>query len=156
MNIFCQKHPTENLYYGQATLDQIQTLMPSLLFSKLKGNNITINIRELTSDAVMFNGISFEVAGKECDSYGYLTINPDCVDCSVAASSPVGNQADGGEIFNVTFQSFKKKASVRLPVELINEILTFPVSDDFDDEEEHYEGAYELVARLKDELNSTK
>lgn len=153
MNIFCQKHPSENLYFGQMTLAQLQTLMPNLLFSKLKGNNVTVNIRETDGEAVTFSEIEFEVGGNTHGGYGYLTINPDCVDCTVAASSPMGNQADGSEIFNVTFQSFKKKVSVRLTKELIDEILTFPTDDG---DEDAYEGAYQLVSQLKEELNGTK
>lgn len=154
MEIFCQKHPSENLYFGQMTLAQLQTLMPNLLFSKLKGNNVTLNIRETDGESVTFSEIEFEVGNSTHGGYGYLTINPDCVDCTVAASSPIGNQADGGEIFNVTFQSFKKKVSVRLTKELIDEILTFPTDDDGD--EDNYEGAYQLVTKLQTELNHLK
>jgi hypothetical protein len=113
-----------------------------------------VNIRETDGEAVTFSEIEFEVGGNTHGGYGYLTINPDSVDCTVAASSPMGNQADGGEIFNVTFQSFKKKVSVRLRQELIDQILTFPTDDDGD--EDAYEGAYQLVSQLKEELKGTK
>ena len=153
MNIFCQKHPSENLYFGQMTLAQLQTLMPRMIFSKLKGNNITLNIRETDGEAVTFSEIEFEVGGNTHGGYGYLTINPDCVDCSIAASSPMGNQADGGEIFNVTFQSVKKKVAVCLTKELITEILKFPTDDNNGD---NYEGAYHLVAKMQKELDHLK
>ena len=153
MDIFCQKHPSENLYFGQMTLAQLQTLMPRMIFSKLKGNNITVNVRETGDEAVTFSEIEFEVGGNTHGGYGYLTINPDCVDCSVAANSPIGNQADGGEIFNVTFQSVKKKVSVCLTKELLTEILTFPTDDNNGD---NYEGAYHLVAKMQKELDHLK
>ena len=153
MDIFCQKHPSENLYFGQMTLAQLQTLMPRMIFSKLKGNNITLNIRETDGEAVTFSEIEFEVGGNTHGGYGYLTIDPKCVDCSVAASSPIGNQADGGEIFNVTFQSVKKKVAVCLTKELITEILTFPTDDNNGD---NYEGAYHLVAKMQKELDHLK
>lgn len=155
MEIFCQKHPSENLYFGQMALAQLQTLMPNLLFSKLKGNNVTVNIRETDGEAVTFSEIEFEVGGNTHGGYGYLSINPDCVDCSVAASSPIGNQADGGEIFNVTFQSFKKKVSVRLTQETINEILEFPDCD-VDNDDGSWETAFDIVCKIKDELKSSK
>lgn len=155
MDIFCQKHPKENLYFGQVTLDQLQTLLPNLPFSKLKGNNVTVNIRETGKECVMFNEIEFELMGKVCNSYGYLTIDPDSVDCSIAASSPVGNQADGGEIFNVTFQSFKKKVSVRLTQEIIGRIMDFPDCDT-DNDDGSWETAFEIVCEIKDELKAAK
>lgn len=154
MNIYCQKHPTECLYFGQMTLEQLQTLMPNMQFNKLKGNNITLNIRETGGEAVMFNEIEFELRDNTHGGYGFLTIKPDSVDCSVAASSPIGNQADGGEIFNVTLQSFKKKVTVRITQELLNQILTFPT--DGDGNEGAYEGAYQLVSQLKEELYAIK
>ena len=150
MEIFCQKHPSENLYFGQMTLAQLQTLMPNLLFSKLKGNNVTVNIRQTDGEVATFSEIEFEVGGNTHGGYGYLTINPDCVDCSVAASSPIGNQADGGEIFNVTFQSFKKKVSVRLTQETINKILEFPDCD-VDNDDGSWETAFEIVCKIKGE-----
>lgn len=153
MEIFCQKHPTENLYMAQMSYGQLKYLLPKTNFSKLNGNNITVNVREIGGSDTTFSPVELRLRNNlEVNTHGVLSIDPDNVECSVVKSTEIGNQADGSDLYNVTFQCFKKKRSVRLTEELINQILTFPVSDDFDGEEEHYEGAYELVARLQEEL----
>lgn len=151
VDIFCQKHPTENLYFGQVGRETLEVLLPRTDFGKLNGNNITVNVREIGSSDTSYSPVELEfLNGFEDHSHGILSIDSDNVECSVVRSSEIGNQSDGGDMYNVTFQSFKKRVSVRIDKELADLVTEFPTDDAHD--VATWEKAFMLVRNLKEQF----